>query len=495
MRPSTASTTAAAARPAPASADPTGTGASVDATTAAAAAAAATAPTHHRRRAADRARGRPDRRGRDARRRRPPAAPSAPVRHRACVSSSRSSPARGTGSRHRTEEPRRPGQRRSHGRRPPPSAPSATRPADQGGGHPGGHPSRIVRRTETGDGEVPDGKRVRSARTTSGGDSAPTAGRAAACARCATSPAARRRSPTSSATSARPTPPRRRACCWRSSGGPSTDDAAGGPGAPPAAAARDPGLARRWWALGDAGRAGGGRRHRRVPPHPALPDRATARAGWRPTSCSTPPRSCAGPSRRWWPRRRPTRRPRRPLPAAARPRARVPIDHPAVELTEVLADAVAAGIVDRDDAELIARSRIGGHRVADIARASRAPPPHALGPAPARRARARLRPAGRLTWGTWCCCPPGRGGRPVRWRSCCRAAPTWAPSRWGSCGRSSSTASRPDLIVGCSIGALNGAALAEDPTVGRRGAARAGVDDRGPPRGACPGRGCRRRWR
>jgi hypothetical protein len=44
-----------------------------------------------------------------------------------------------------------------------------------------------------------------------------------------------------------------------------------------------------------------------------------------------------------------------------------PGDHPAVELTEVLADAVAAGIVDRDDAELIARSRIGGQRVADIA--------------------------------------------------------------------------------------------------------------------------------
>ena len=33
----------------------------------------------------------------------------------------------------------------------------------------------------------------------------------------------------------------------------------------------------------------------------------------------------------------------------------------------MLADAVAAGIVDRDDAELIARSRIGGQRVADIA--------------------------------------------------------------------------------------------------------------------------------
>jgi hypothetical protein len=44
-----------------------------------------------------------------------------------------------------------------------------------------------------------------------------------------------------------------------------------------------------------------------------------------------------------------------------------PTAHPAVELTEVLADAVAAGIVDRGDAELIARSRIGGQRVADIA--------------------------------------------------------------------------------------------------------------------------------
>jgi hypothetical protein len=41
--------------------------------------------------------------------------------------------------------------------------------------------------------------------------------------------------------------------------------------------------------------------------------------------------------------------------------------NPAVELAELLADAVDAGIVDRDDAELIARSRIAGHRVADIA--------------------------------------------------------------------------------------------------------------------------------
>jgi hypothetical protein len=50
-------------------------------------------------------------------------------------------------------------------------------------------------------------------------------------------------------------------------------------------------------------------------------------------------------------------------------------DHPvpaaaiaAVELAEVLQDAVDDGVLDPDDAELIARSRIAGHRVADIAR-------------------------------------------------------------------------------------------------------------------------------
>jgi hypothetical protein len=44
-----------------------------------------------------------------------------------------------------------------------------------------------------------------------------------------------------------------------------------------------------------------------------------------------------------------------------------PDSHAAVELAEVLRDAVDDGILDRDDAELIARSRIAGHRVADIA--------------------------------------------------------------------------------------------------------------------------------
>jgi hypothetical protein len=42
-------------------------------------------------------------------------------------------------------------------------------------------------------------------------------------------------------------------------------------------------------------------------------------------------------------------------------------ENPAVELGELLRDAVSEGIVGREDAELIARSRIAGHRVADIA--------------------------------------------------------------------------------------------------------------------------------
>lgn len=43
------------------------------------------------------------------------------------------------------------------------------------------------------------------------------------------------------------------------------------------------------------------------------------------------------------------------------------VEHPAIELTHLLHDAVTTGVVDRSDAELIARSRITGHRVADIA--------------------------------------------------------------------------------------------------------------------------------
>lgn len=41
--------------------------------------------------------------------------------------------------------------------------------------------------------------------------------------------------------------------------------------------------------------------------------------------------------------------------------------HPAAELAEVLLDAVDDGVLEREDAMLIARSRISGDRVADIA--------------------------------------------------------------------------------------------------------------------------------
>jgi len=42
--------------------------------------------------------------------------------------------------------------------------------------------------------------------------------------------------------------------------------------------------------------------------------------------------------------------------------------HPSLELAELLMEAVDAEVIDAADAELIARSRIAGHRVADIAR-------------------------------------------------------------------------------------------------------------------------------
>jgi hypothetical protein len=43
------------------------------------------------------------------------------------------------------------------------------------------------------------------------------------------------------------------------------------------------------------------------------------------------------------------------------------IAHPAVELADVLVDAVRCGVIGEDDAQIIARSRIGGARMADLA--------------------------------------------------------------------------------------------------------------------------------
>jgi hypothetical protein len=124
-------------------------------------------------------------------------------------------------------------------------------------------------------------------------------------------------------------------------------------------------LARRWWALGDADERAAAAvtavyhriRHYPIERRPGrvaanvLLDAAHELRRTVPKLLATPsadPAAQAAVLDRAWTMRR-------------------SVEHPAVELTEVLADAVAAGIVERDDAELIARSRIGGQRVADIA--------------------------------------------------------------------------------------------------------------------------------
>ena len=55
------------------------------------------------------------------------------------------------------------------------------------------------------------------------------------------------------------------------------------------------------------------------------------------------------------------------LAGVAGERASAPPDTAAVELAAVLCDAVDDGTLDRRDAQLIAQSRIAGHRVADLA--------------------------------------------------------------------------------------------------------------------------------
>jgi hypothetical protein len=47
--------------------------------------------------------------------------------------------------------------------------------------------------------------------------------------------------------------------------------------------------------------------------------------------------------------------------------AAVPAEHPALELADLLVDAVADGVINAGDAELIAASRIAGIRLADLA--------------------------------------------------------------------------------------------------------------------------------
>jgi hypothetical protein len=123
-------------------------------------------------------------------------------------------------------------------------------------------------------------------------------------------------------------------------------------------------LARRWWALGDpqerAAAAVAAVYHRiRAYPLARRPGRVAANilmdAGY--DLSRTVPRVIAVPMDDPTTARRPA--------AAATHEARDP--NPSEELAEVLTDAVAAGTIDRDDAELIARSRIADDSIHDIA--------------------------------------------------------------------------------------------------------------------------------
>jgi hypothetical protein len=115
-------------------------------------------------------------------------------------------------------------------------------------------------------------------------------------------------------------------------------------------------LARRWWALGDADERAAAAvaavYHRiRTYPIERRPGRVAANVLL----------DAARELRRAVPKV-----PTMPL-AEPRVAERLDTANAAVELAEVLRDAVADGVIDAADAQLIARSRIAGHRVADIA--------------------------------------------------------------------------------------------------------------------------------
>ena len=122
-------------------------------------------------------------------------------------------------------------------------------------------------------------------------------------------------------------------------------------------------LARRWWALGDhderAAAAVLAVYHRiRSYPLARRPGRVAANILM----------DAAQELRRALPRIHPTLTADPDVRGAGRTEAEIePTPHPSVELAEVLDEAVRAQVIDAEDAELIARSRIGGDRVADIA--------------------------------------------------------------------------------------------------------------------------------
>jgi hypothetical protein len=120
-------------------------------------------------------------------------------------------------------------------------------------------------------------------------------------------------------------------------------------------------LARRWWALGDhdeRAAAAVAAVYRRIRTYPVerRPGRVAANILL----------DAARELRRAVPRlvATPTAEPIAPAAHAA---SAGTADNAAVELAEVLADAVAAGVIEHRDAQLIAQSRIAGRRIADIA--------------------------------------------------------------------------------------------------------------------------------
>jgi len=123
-------------------------------------------------------------------------------------------------------------------------------------------------------------------------------------------------------------------------------------------------LARRWWALGDhderAAAAVAAVYHRiRTYPLERRPGRIAANVLL----------DAARELRRSVPRLATTPT-AEPVESGRRERERVDdaLGHAALELAEVLAEAVRDGVLEARDAQLIARSRIAGDRVADIAR-------------------------------------------------------------------------------------------------------------------------------
>ncbi len=267
-----------------------------------------------------------------------------------------------------------------------------------------------------------------------------------------------------------------------------------GPGAPPAVAARDPGAGAALVGARRRRRAGGGGRHRRVPPDPPLPDRTTAGEGGGERAARRRPRAAAGRAQgaghpvgrpggargrrpSWLGRGRQGRSSIRRSSSPRCSRTRWPRASSTATTPSSSPGPASAGSGSPTSPTIEASAR-GPCGIDASAPRTRSPPPGwpadvddvVVLPTRSRR------PAG-----------------PVA--VVLSSGANLGAVQVGVLRALVEHGVRPDLIVGCSIGALNGAALAAGPDGGRRRPPRAGVDHRRAARACCPGRGCRRRWR